>query len=192
MEGQKKIENVLLAYSMHNMEVGYCQSMNYVVAMLLLVMDKKEVDAFFMMMALIERVLFAGIYETDLIGCQVEMKSLGVNPVLCLLGLNLCRQDLLNKKLPKLAKHLHEINCEISLIATDWFLCQFCTSVPSEVCVRIWDCLFNEGPKILFRVGTAILTLAEERLLGIDNAGEMLKAVKVYSSNMHNRYSIPV
>lgn len=53
---------------------------------------------------------------------------------------------------------------------------------------RIWDCLFNEGPKIIFRVSVAILKLAEHHLLQIDNPGEMLKAVKVYASNIHNRY----
>lgn len=52
---------------------------------------------------------------------------------------------------------------------------------------RIWDCLFNEGPKIIFRISVAILKLSEQHLLKIDNPGEMLKAVKVYASNIHNR-----
>ena len=91
------------------------------------------------------------------------------------------------KKLPKLARHMESINCEMSLFATDWFLCLFCTSMPSDVCVRIWDCLFNEGPKIIFRVAVAILSLAERHLLEIDNPGEMLRAVKLYASHIHNR-----
>lgn len=37
---------------------------------------------------------------------------------------------------------------------------------------RIWDALFNEGPKILFRVALALLKLEEEALLRCDNAGE--------------------
>jgi len=172
LEGQKRLENVLLAYSMHNPSVGYCQSMNYVVALLLLVLDKREDLVFFILIALIERILFEGVYEPNLVGCQIEMKSLG---------------DLLSMKLPKLARHLDSMHCEMSLIATDWFLCLFCTSVPSEVCVRIWDCIFNEGPKIIFRVAVAILTLAEKHLMKIDNAGEMLRAVKLYASNIHNR-----
>ena len=63
---------------MHNPNVGYCQSMNYVAAMLLIVMDKKEERAFFMLMAIIEHVLFEGVYEPNLVGCQIEMKCLGV------------------------------------------------------------------------------------------------------------------
>lgn len=52
------------------------------------------------------------------------------------------------------------------------YLCLFATSVPSETVARIWDALFNEGPKILFRVALALLKLEEEALLRCDNAGE--------------------
>eukprot|EP00210_Caulerpa_lentillifera_P005852 g5596.t1 len=172
VEGQRLLENVLLAYSMHNQRVGYCQSMNYIAALLLLIMGRDEAKAFFMMVTLIEDILYEGVYEPTLVGCQTEMRSL---------------DDLLLKKLPKLSHLLRSMHCEISMIATDWFLCLFSTSVSSEVTARIWDCLFNEGPKIIFRVSVAILKLAEHHLLQIDNPGEMLKAVKVYASNIHNR-----
>jgi hypothetical protein len=37
---------------------------------------------------------------------------------------------------------------------------------------RCWDALFNEGPKILFRVALALLQSMEASLLRCDNAGE--------------------
>ena len=45
---------MLLAFSVHEPEVGYCQSMNYVAAMLLLGMDLDEEKAFWAMVALID------------------------------------------------------------------------------------------------------------------------------------------
>ena len=45
-----------------------------------------------------------------------------------------CPQELTYKKLPKLYKHLQAQQCEMSIIATDWFLCLFATTLPSEVC----------------------------------------------------------
>ena len=42
-------------------------------------------------------------------------------------------------------------DCNISLLATDWYLGLFSTSLPSETVARVWDALFSEGPKILFR-----------------------------------------
>jgi len=37
---------------------------------------------------------------------------------------------------------------------------------------RVWDALFNEGPKVLFRVALALLKVHEALLLRCDNAGE--------------------
>ena len=37
--------------------------------------------------------------------------------------------------------------------------------------MRVWDALFNEGPKILYRVALALLQMEEEVLLKLDNAG---------------------
>lgn len=39
-------------------------------------------------------------------------------------------------KLPKLGAHLKRLACDITLIATDWFLCLFSTALPSEVCTH--------------------------------------------------------
>ena len=61
--------------------------------------------------------------------------------------------------------------CDISIIATDWYLCLFSTSLPAETVARVWDALFNEGPKILYRVALALLKVEEETLLKFDNAG---------------------
>jgi hypothetical protein len=45
----------------------------------------------------------------------------------------LLSQELVSRKLPKLARHLKGLNCDMSIIATDWFLCLFSTALPSEV-----------------------------------------------------------
>jgi hypothetical protein len=36
-------------------------------------------------------------------------------------------------KLPRLHAHLQQLGCDISILATDWFLCLYATSLPSEV-----------------------------------------------------------
>lgn len=42
---------------------------------------------------------------------------------------------------------------------------------PAQV-ARVWDALFAEGSKILFRTALAVLKAQEEALLAFDNAGE--------------------
>ena len=44
--------NILKAFSVYNEKVGYCQSMNFVVGMLLLVSGGKEKDCFWVFTAL--------------------------------------------------------------------------------------------------------------------------------------------
>ena len=53
-EGQEALRRVLLAYSVHNPTVGYCQSMNYVAAVLLLVLEMSEEDTFWLMVVLLD------------------------------------------------------------------------------------------------------------------------------------------
>lgn len=53
-EGQSALRNILLAFSVHKPDVGYCQSMNFVAAMLLLCLDLSEERAFWVMVALID------------------------------------------------------------------------------------------------------------------------------------------
>jgi hypothetical protein len=57
------------------------------------------------------------------------------------------------------------------MFATDWFLVLFATSLPSETAARVWDCLFLEGPKVLFRVALALLEMHAPLLMRKDNAG---------------------
>jgi len=65
------------------------QGMNFVAAMLLLVM-KKEEDAFWMLAVLVENVLFDDCYSENLYGCHVEQRVF---------------KDLLRKKLPRSDLH---------------------------------------------------------------------------------------
>jgi len=37
------------------------------------------------------------------------------------------------------------------VIASKWFICIFAEVLPVETVLRIWDCVFAEGYKIVFR-----------------------------------------
>ena len=45
----------------------------------------------------------------------------------------LCTQELVVAKLPRLHQHFGKLGCDMTIIATDWFLCLFSTSLPAEV-----------------------------------------------------------
>lgn len=157
-DGQAALRRVLVAYSLRDSHVGYCQGMNFVAGLLLLVM-KREEDAFWMLAVLLENVLFQDCYTNDLSGSHVEQRVF---------------KDLLNKKCPRLAAHLELIGFDVSLVITEWFLCLFAKSLPSETTLRVWDVLFNEGAKVLFRVALALFKIKEEELLATQQVWEVV------------------
>ena len=68
--GLGQLREVLVAYSVRNSSVGYCQSMNFIAALLLLFVDAEP--AFWMLANLVERLLPAQYYEPGLRGLQVR------------------------------------------------------------------------------------------------------------------------
>jgi hypothetical protein len=65
MDGLSKLRNVLVAYSWKNTRVGYCQSMNYLCALLLLIMEEEE--AFWFLSILVCATLYT--HTLSLSGC---------------------------------------------------------------------------------------------------------------------------
>lgn len=172
-EAHNMLRRVLLAYSMHNPSVGYCQGLNYLAGMLLLVLQKHEERAFWILVSLLdEGILYEDMFSRNLVGVHVEMQSLA---------------ELVAEKMPKLAHHLGTLQCDITIVATDWFLCLFCTSLPSETAMRVWDSLLCEGPKILYRVALALLKTNEEPIMKLNDAGNVLRHLRAANATIHDR-----
>lgn len=60
----------------------------------------------------------ANVLVWRLVWLQVEMRAL---------------DELIASKLPRLHEHFASIDLDISMLATDWYLCLFSVSLPSEV-----------------------------------------------------------
>lgn len=161
-QGQATLRRILTGYSFRDSRVGYCQGMNYVAASLLLVM-KNEEEAFWMLAVLLENILLHDSYSENLYGCHVEQRVF---------------KDLFKKKCPRLSAHLDSIDFDVSLVTTEWFLCLFSKSLPSESTMRVWDVLFNEGANTLFRVALAFFMMKEEDLLRARYVGEAIKILQ--------------
>eukprot|EP00250_Pteridium_aquilinum_P005691 c15744_g1_i1 orf=358-1620(-) len=169
-DGQAALRRVLVAYSLRDSHVGYCQGMNFVAGLLLLIM-KREEEAFWMLAVLLENVLFQDCYTNDLLGSHVEQRVF---------------KDLLNKKCPRLAAHLELIGFDVSLVITEWFLCLFAKSLPSETTLRVWDVLFNEGAKVLFRVALALFKMKEEELLATQQVCEVVSILQTATRHSYD------
>lgn len=143
--GIQRVRRVLRAYSRFDPSVGYCQGMNRLAAMALLVLPEEE--AFWCLVAIIQCIMPKDYYKKPWLA-QVDCRVLS---------------DSLERKLPKLHKHLVENDIEFTLFS--WFFTIFVDGCRPELLMRIWDIFLYEGDKILFRFALAILCVAQDDLL---------------------------
>lgn len=144
-QGIRRVRRVLRAYASFNQTVGYCQGMNRLAAMALLVLPEEE--AFWCLVAIVQCIMPKDYYLKPWLA-QVDC---------CVLN------DLIEKRMPRLHKHL-QVN-DIQLTLFTWFFTIFVDGFRPELMLRIWDCFLLEGDEVLFRFAVAILYIYQEDLL---------------------------
>eukprot|EP01102_Stenamoeba_stenopodia_P000759 TRINITY_DN10709_c0_g1_i2.p1 TRINITY_DN10709_c0_g1~~TRINITY_DN10709_c0_g1_i2.p1 ORF type:complete len:573 (-),score=147.47 TRINITY_DN10709_c0_g1_i2:39-1757(-) len=160
-EGIAMLRRVLIAYAIWDNKVGYCQSMNFIVALLLLYM--KEEEAFWMLVTIIEDLLPPEYYSGNMLGVNVDTAVF---------------KALIAEKLPRIHQHFQRLDCEISHMVVQFFLCIFINTLPLEVTLRVWDSFVFEGGKILFRVGLALFHLHERIILQAKSSSEVYEILQ--------------
>ncbi|XP_035273014.1 TBC1 domain family member 2A-like isoform X1 [Anguilla anguilla] len=164
----QQLHRVLLAFSWQNPAIGYCQGLNRLAALALLVLQDEE-EAFWCLVAVVETVLPQDYYGKTLAGSQADQRVL---------------KDLMVEKLPRLTAHLEELEVDVSLITFNWFLVVFIESLTTNILLRIWDAFLYEGTKILFRYALALLKYREEDILKIQNKVEMYQYLRFFTKTI--------
>lgn len=197
----QSLRRVLVAFSIYNRKIGYCQSMNFLAGLLLLFMEEER--AFWMLVIITSKYL-PGVHNINLEGVNVDQGVL----MLCvkeylpeiwgyvcpqyrndsniigsindkLRGGPLYNNGVNNSKETTLKNDfLHKLP-PITLCTASWFMGCFVGVLPIETTLRIWDCLFYEDSHFLFKSSLAILKLCEPEL------------VKIANNNKHNSSSQP-
>jgi small G protein signaling modulator 3 len=198
--GVPRLKTILLAYSIHNPIVGYCQGMNLITASLLLIMPTPE-DAFWILVAIIENILPSGYFDRGLLVSRADQIVL---------------RSYVSEVLPKLGAQFEELGVELEACSFMWFLSLFTGCLSAEALYRVWDvvlCLNSSdtppgagtltgaaseqpksllksplGPKshpgtsspFLFQLCLALLKLNEPQLLALDSPAA------IYSYVNHN------
>ncbi|XP_030057378.1 growth hormone-regulated TBC protein 1 isoform X2 [Microcaecilia unicolor] len=149
---QQALYNVLVAYGHHNKNVGYCQGMNFITGYLILI-TRDEEKSFWLLDALINRIL-PDYYSPEMMGLKTDQEVLG---------------ELVRMKIPAVADLMDKLGVMWTLVVSRWFICLFIDILPVETVLRIWDCLFYEGSKILFRVALTLIKQQQARILEAKN-----------------------
>ncbi|KAG7661501.1 uncharacterized protein J8A68_004960 [[Candida] subhashii] len=151
----KSLRRVLVAFSYYQPQIGYCQSLNFLAGLLLLFMTEEK--AFWMLVILTERII-PKVHSQNLEGVHTDQGVL----MLCvkeyipqlwsILGKNFEGEKLSKDKiLTRLPP--------VTLVTSSWFMSLFVGILPTESTLRVWDILWCEGSKTIFRFSLTILKL---------------------------------
>ncbi|XP_071085226.1 growth hormone-regulated TBC protein 1-like [Haliotis cracherodii] len=167
---RKPLCRVLSAVAKNNTQVGYCQGLNFIVGLLLLIV-RDEDKVFWLMDTLINNIL-PGYYFPDMKALQAEQELVG---------------DVVKWKLPEVAAHMEALGVQWCLVGMKWFICLFADVMPVETVLRIWDCLFFEGTKILHRVALTLVIANKEKILATKTFPEAVDLFRMIVSTPHTQ-----
>lgn len=147
---QKSLFNVLVAYSMYNSEVGYCQGMSGLAGVLLMYMDEEE--AFWALSILLSDRKYA-------------MHGLFIEGFPKLTRFLAHHDKIIAKFIPKLKKHFDQYNLDSILYSLKWFFVVFIERIPFSLCLRVWDIYLLDGEKVVTAMAYTILRLHKSKIL---------------------------
>ncbi|XP_065599807.1 USP6 N-terminal-like protein [Cyrtonyx montezumae] len=147
---QQSLFHVLAAYSIYNTEVGYCQGMSQITALLLMYMN--EEDAFWALVKLLS-------------GPKHAMHGFFIPGFPKLLRFQEHHDKILNKFLSKLKQHMDSQEMSTSFYTTKWFFQCFLDRTPFTLSLRIWDIYILEGERVLTAMSYTILKIHRKHLM---------------------------
>ncbi|MCQ2816680.1 MAG: TBC domain-containing protein [archaeon] len=134
-EMQRKLKNVLRAFSSYDRETCYFQGMNFIVGFFLY--HCEEYVAFWLFVSLFDEYNFRELYSKDFAGLKKHSKRV---------------KHLIQKYYPELNKKLesYEVNIEITMV--EWLYSLFSSLIPLEDQMNFYFGFFSQGWKFFYKM----------------------------------------
>ncbi|CAK8988184.1 unnamed protein product [Durusdinium trenchii] len=164
-KGQQSLFRILRALAVHLWDIGYVQSLNFVVATLIVVLAEEPEDVVFRCaQALLFRHSLADFYR----------------PRFPKLGVTVWQFDrIVEAFLPDVHAVLQVNGVTAEYYAMQWFLTLFASDLPQRAVHRIWDRFLVAGWQVIVQVGLALLKQIADVLQSLD-ACETLTFLKKF------------
>lgn len=159
------LRRVLVAFASYQPAIGYCQSLNFIVGLLLIFMDEEK--AFWMLVIITSKYL-PGVHEINLEGVNVDQGVLMLAireylPDTWEKIININFDDSID---PNSKNHDFLIKLPpVTLCTSSWFMSAFLGVLPIETTLRVWDCFFYEESSFFFKTSLSIFKLLEPKLI---------------------------
>lgn len=148
---QNALFHVLAAYSVYNTEVGYCQGMSQIAALLLMYLMEEE-DAFW------------GLHQI-MNNSKIAMHGFFIHGFPKLMRFQQHHDKVMRKFLPRLKKHLDKQGIDSGIYTLKWFFQCFLDRIPFSLTLRVWDLYLLEGERVMIAMAYTILWLHRRKLM---------------------------
>ena len=163
--GRSSLFRVLKAYSLHDLEVGYCQGMAFVAGLLLFYLPEEPAFQVLCRLLAASGPNLRRFYLPGLTGLKADLMAFDA---------------LLRAHLPTLWAHLRARGVVPVLYASQWLLTAFACPMPAGFACRVIDALLLEGDSwVLARVALALMAECEADLLLRDDFEDLLTYLKL-------------
>ncbi|KAF2738073.1 hypothetical protein EJ04DRAFT_67947 [Polyplosphaeria fusca] len=165
----RNLREVLQCFALHNPQIGYCQSLNFIGGLLLLFL-KNDLERVFILMHVITKHHLPHAHDRNLTNTEVKILMSLIKDYLPKVWTAINDTDIINSGFGANAHPEAKFSRlpSVNIACTAWFMSVFLNVLPIEPTLRIWDTFFYEGPRTLFKHGLAIFKLAEPALRKLD------------------------
>lgn len=151
--GVQSLRSILRAYARYIPEVGYCQGMSSIAAVLIMNAADEE-EAFLMMVQFMSRFQYKKVFA---VGFPLMLQWISE------------LKPLVTHYMPELNAHMERENVALELYADKWLITALSHNFPHRYLLRIWDLMFLGGsPKIILKACLAVLKKCEAKLITMD------------------------
>ena len=179
------LRRVLSAFAVDHPRVGYCQSLNFVAGLLLLFLPEERA---YWLLHIITTQYLPGTHDLSLEGANVDVWCLMIAlrdaapAVWAAIGGDADDDAGTGPhSAPPAPANGHRPSTKpppVSLCTTSWFMSLFIGTLPPESVLRVWDVLFYDGAKTLFRVALAVFRLGAPQLRAVADPLEAFPVVQ--------------
>ena len=140
-ENLKKMKNILLAFAMRNISIGYCQGFNFIVGKLLMIIENEE-ETFWVFTNICENYLSFDFY-LQFTGVRIDIEI--IKKIIFLID-------------PKMSNN-ENFQLSISNLIAQCFISLFSNYVNDNILFSIWDSFFIYGNIILYKAVIWLVSL---------------------------------
>lgn len=163
-KGQQLLFKVLKAYSLHDLEVGYCQGMAFIAGILLMYVPEEPAFRLLARLMSEQAVNMRQLFLPGLAGLKQALRMF---------------EWLLSRIMPGLRLHLEEFGVLPVLYASTWLLTAFSCPFSAAFAGRVIDImLLEQRTHVLLRTALAVMADCEARLLELHDFEELITYLK--------------